>query len=58
MFLRWHYLIDIFAGLTLATFAALASHRIVTWEAGHRVRRGVTPIYTRLDGGAREEAAP
>ena len=58
MFLRWHYLIDIFAGLTLATFAALASHPIVTWEAGHRVRRGVTPIYTRLDGGAREEAAP
>jgi PAP2 superfamily len=61
MFLRWHYLIDIFAGLALATFAALVSHRIVTWEAGHRARRGVTPIYTRLDrsdGGGREEAAP
>jgi hypothetical protein len=70
MFLRWHYLIDIFAGLTVATLAALVSHRIVTWEAGHRVRRAVTPIFTRLewpwtqyddepgDDGPREEAAP
>ena len=58
MFLRWHYLIDIFAGLALATLAALVSHRIVTWEAAHRARRGVTPIYTRLDGRRREEAAP
>ena len=41
-----------------STLAALVSHRIVTWEARHRVRRGVTPIYTRLDGGGREEAAP
>ena len=49
MFLRWHYLIDIFAGLTVATLAALVSHRIVTWEAPHRVRRAVTPIFTRLE---------
>jgi PAP2 superfamily len=65
MFLRWHYLIDICAGLTLATAAALVSHRIVAWEAGHRARRGVTPIFTRLewpgahgDDEPREEAAP
>ena len=57
MFLRWHYLIDIFAGLALAALAALLSHRIVTWEAVHRARRGATPIYTRLYGRAGEEAA-
>ncbi|MDB4943439.1 MAG: hypothetical protein JWP97_2973 [Labilithrix sp.] len=48
MFLRWHYLIDIVAGLTLATASALISHRIVTWEAAHRRRRGVPPIFSRL----------
>ena len=70
MFLRWHYLIDIFAGLTVATLAALVSHRVVTWEAPHRIRRAVTPIFTRLewpgtnrddepdDEGPREGAAP
>ncbi|CAN5766084.1 hypothetical protein BH11MYX4_BH11MYX4_39450 [soil metagenome] len=65
MFLRWHYLIDIFAGLTLATASALLSHRIVTWEASHRARRRVSPIFTRLewpgphgDDEPREEAAP
>jgi hypothetical protein len=50
MFLRWHYLIDICAGLTLATFAAVVSHRVVTWETVHRVRRGVAPIFVRLSG--------
>ena len=49
MFLRWHYLIDIFAGLTVATLAALVSRRVVTWEAPHRLRRAVTPIFTRLE---------
>jgi hypothetical protein len=49
MFLRWHYLIDICAGLTVAILAALVSHRIVAWEAGHRIRRGVPPIFTRLE---------
>jgi hypothetical protein len=49
MFLRWHYLIDILAGLTLATFAALASHRIVAWEVARRDKLGLTPIFAPLD---------
>jgi hypothetical protein len=36
MFLRWHYLIDIFAGITLATFACVAGERLVTWDAERR----------------------
>ena len=71
MFLRWHYLIDIIAGITLATTAALVSYRVVSWETGRRSRVGVRPIFTLLewpwgrhDGGdddphedPREEAA-
>lgn len=49
MFLRWHYLIDIFAGLTVATLAALVSRKIVRWEATHRRKRAVTPIFTHLN---------
>jgi membrane-associated phospholipid phosphatase len=46
MFLRWHYLIDIVAGLVLATTAALASYKIVRWETARRHRRGLPPIFT------------
>ena len=56
MFLRWHYLIDICAGLTLASigvvFAALASR----WEIAWRRARGVPPVFTplRMPQGVRE----
>lgn len=46
MFLRWHYLVDIVAGLLLATTAALLSYRIVTWERARRRLLGVAPIFT------------
>ncbi|MCL2722969.1 MAG: phosphatase PAP2 family protein [Polyangiaceae bacterium] len=46
MFLRWHYLIDIVAGLTLAITAALVSYRVVLWETARRDRLGLEPIYS------------
>lgn len=49
MFLRWHYLIDIVAGITIATTAALVSHRVVTWEMARRKAAGVRPIFTVLE---------
>jgi hypothetical protein len=49
MFLRWHYLIDIIAGITLATTAALLSYKIVGWEAARRQRRGLPATFTSLD---------
>jgi hypothetical protein len=49
MFLRWHYLIDIFAGITLATTAAVVSLAVVRWETARRAHRGVVPIFTALD---------
>ncbi len=40
MFLRWHYLIDVVAGLALASFAYMAAVRVTTWEAKRREKLG------------------
>ena len=48
MFLRWHYLIDIVAGLTLATTAALLGHAVVDWERTKRERLGLQPAWMPL----------
>jgi hypothetical protein len=48
MFLRWHYLVDVIAGLTLATAAAVAGHRIADWESAKRARLGLQPAWTPL----------
>jgi hypothetical protein len=49
MFLRWHYLIDIIAGLTLATTSALVSWKVVTWETNRRVRAGLLPTHSIIE---------
>ncbi len=38
MFLRWHYLIDIFAGITLAFFACTVGEVLVRWDQQRRER--------------------
>ena len=38
MFLRWHYLVDIFAGVTLAAFACVVGELLVTKDAQRRAR--------------------
>jgi hypothetical protein len=48
LFLRWHYLIDVVAGLTLATTASLVGHRIADWERVRRERLGVQPAWMPL----------
>jgi hypothetical protein len=48
LFLRWHYLIDVVAGLTLAATASLVSHRIADWERVRRERLGVQPAWMPL----------
>jgi hypothetical protein len=48
MFLRWHYLIDIVAGLALATTAALLGQYIADWERAKRERLGLQPTWTPL----------
>jgi len=49
MFLRWHYLIDIIAGFTLAVTAAVVSLKVTRWEFARRKRIGVLPTFTLLD---------
>lgn len=49
MFLRWHYLIDIFAGLTLASSAAVIAVKVGAWEKGRRERMGAPPVFSPLE---------
>jgi hypothetical protein len=48
MFLRWHYLIDVIAGLTLAATASLLGQRISDWEHAKRQRLGLQPVWSPL----------
>jgi hypothetical protein len=50
MFLRWHYLLDIVAGLALATGAFFVSSRAVRGEARDRSRRNLGPVWHPLFG--------
>jgi membrane-associated phospholipid phosphatase len=40
MFLRWHYAVDVAAGLALATAVATLTPRIVAWEERRRFANG------------------
>jgi hypothetical protein len=48
MFLRWHYLIDVIAGVALATAGAVLGQRIADWERAKRTRLGLQPVWTPL----------
>lgn len=45
MFLRWHYLIDIIAGLTLATVGVTLGGKIARWEDRTRPAAGAQTIF-------------
>ena len=45
MFLRWHWLVDIVAGLLLALCAYLGAVAGTRWELEHRRRRGLPPAW-------------
>lgn len=50
MFLRWHYLIDIVAGLLLASSAYVASVHATKWEARRRAQLGVGRVWPSWSG--------
>lgn len=50
MFLRWHYLIDICAGITLAVSGILVSRLALRWDA-LRERHGGGPVWPRCPTG-------
>ena len=48
MFLRWHYVIDIIAGIGLSLLFAFAAVRITAWEEQYRKRRSLQPVWAPL----------
>ena len=48
MFLRWHYLIDVVAGVVFAATGSLLGHAIADWERAKRERLGLQPVWTPL----------
>jgi hypothetical protein len=48
MFLRWHYLVDILAGLVLAISAVWIPTVVLPWERRRRAEMGVPATFTRL----------
>lgn len=43
--LRWHYAIDVIAGLTLASFVAYVAAKAAPWEEARRKRLGMPPVW-------------
>jgi membrane-associated phospholipid phosphatase len=56
MFLRWHYLIDVVAGLVLANVGALVAARVARSEDVRRAAEGLSPVWNTFF--ARTGAAP
>jgi hypothetical protein len=48
LFLRWHYIVDVVAGLTLALVAANGCVRVADREARHRAASGLPPVFRPL----------
>jgi hypothetical protein len=49
MFLRWHYLVDVLAGLTLAVTGSLVSQMLADWEHYRRARMGVQAAWMPME---------
>jgi hypothetical protein len=49
MFLRWHYLVDVVAGLALAVAGSVVSQAIADWEHDRRVRLGVQAAWMPIE---------
>jgi hypothetical protein len=45
MYLRWHYMADILAGIVLAISAAVLSRRVGRWEARRRAASALAPTF-------------
>jgi hypothetical protein len=48
MFLRWHYLVDVIAGLALAVGVHAVARPLTRWEARRREALGLAPVWEGL----------
>lgn len=58
MFLRWHYVIDVFAGFALATIAALVSPIVTRWEVARRSAQGLQDLVPLFGSSQAPSSAP
>ena len=58
MFLRWHYVIDVFAGFGLATLAALLSPWVTRWELTRRAANGLPLLVPTFGRQTSQNSAP
>jgi hypothetical protein len=58
MFLRWHYVIDVFAGFALATIAALVAPLVTRWELERRRQGELGDLVPLFSGNAAPGSAP
>jgi hypothetical protein len=58
MFLRWHYVIDVFAGFTLATVAAVVSPRVTRWEVTRRLASNLPVLVPVFGKPSPQPSAP
>jgi hypothetical protein len=49
MFLRWHYLVDVVAGLALAVAASVVGQSLADWEHDRRARMGVQAAWMPME---------
>jgi hypothetical protein len=58
MFLRWHYVIDVLAGFTLATTAAIVAPKITRWEVARRRAGGLGQLVPQFHREPKQNSAP
>ncbi|HEY4106959.1 MAG TPA: phosphatase PAP2 family protein [Polyangiaceae bacterium] len=51
MFLRWHYLIDVVAGFSIAAIVVLVSRPVVRWELARRERENLGELWPEFSAG-------
>jgi hypothetical protein len=58
MFLRWHYVIDVLAGFTLAILAASLAPKITRWDVERRRLGGLSPLVPLFREDKMHDSAP